>query len=511
MKGLTHRKFFALLLWLSLFGFFVGCYDVADDTSSTSVELELTQEGTLQPAGGVQAHFSESNGIAYTSNGIINVPLEYAITVNFGASVDPSSITSSTVYILRNDTGEVLSSDLACNNGYVTVDPIQQLKIKSDGKGVYSIGFKQDTEYTLVLSLSDIYDVNGNRYGSSSYYYDIATVELDFGIYFIGKNGMMEKATVANNPYYDPSRPTMFYVHGWQTGVCSDDFGLESPFYFASKYISAYDAAADWIDAGYNVAVFYWSQFADEDEVKDAQAKLYKADNDRKDMRYQIRNKQFKYYSTDKNMTELALDCYTEAFSGYYGSSIRVVGHSLGNQLATTLSHAISEAYYNGEISSSLVPDRLVLLDPFWGKGSENCVNGRWVGEVCRAYVDTLISRHDIALEQYKSSALGGAVADENLDMRKKSAFFRIWPDFISIWDQTDQHWYAYNWYVLSINDEIYGNYSARFGAAASNADIKNLMNYGKNTPYFWYSSSGKNSPDPTDDYFKRKRGVNTW
>jgi len=37
----------------------------------------------------------------------------------------------------------------------------------------------------------------------------------------------------------------------------------------------------------------------------------------------------------------------------------------------------------------------------------------------------------------------------------------------------------------------------------STDAEIKSIMNYGKSTWYRWYTSSGKNMYQVSDDYFK--------
>lgn len=448
--------------------------------------------------------------MVFKSNEVDNFPVAGYLTMNFGRDVDASTINTNTYKIVRNDTGEVIDAEYTVDGALATIQPSFKFEFTSDDKKF--LGLTPDTAYTIVIALDQVKDTSGNAFGTGDFTYGVNTADLDYGFYFHGSDGKVEKAVPGRSlKYYDPSKPTIIYIHGWQPGTSKDNFGKENPFFLNAKYAYKKDTAKSWVNAGYNVALYYWPQFADEGEVKDAQAKLYKADNDRKDMRYAVSDGSYREFNEGKNVGDLIIEDFIETFGSYQGSDIKVVGHSLGNQLATILTYKISEAYYDGLVSYNAVPKRLVLLDPFWGKGEEQCVDGRWTGEVCREYVNTLIQRHNIAVEQYKSSAVGGVVADENLDMRRMTAFFRIWPDFLSFWDQENHHKYAYYWYAKSIESVVTGSNGAKFGAAASDADIRNIMNYGKTSSYFWYSKYGKKTSDPVDDYFQRKSGVNTW
>ncbi|MFN6991781.1 MAG: hypothetical protein ACK4MM_03545, partial [Fervidobacterium sp.] len=157
---------------------------------------------------------------------------------------------------------------------------------------------------------------------------------------------------------------------------------------------------------------------------------------------------------------------------------------------------------------------------PFWSKGEKSYLGNRWVGEVARQYVREIISVGKIPVEMYKSSMIGGIlVGDENEDMKGMVAFYRLWPDFISVTDQAEQHYYAAAWYFWSMQQPVNGDYF-KFGAASSNDNIKSMMNWDwtKNTPVpyssrkMWYTEgNGNKTANPNDDYFKFKAGVSTW
>ena len=96
---------------------------------------------------------------------------------------------------------------------------------------------------------------------------------LDYGLYWFGTNDNYEKAEPGyGNAYYDNDAPTVIFIHGWQNGATKklqretfnrhDNGGPDK------------DLAYSWRQAGYNVGILYWNQFADEGEVKDAEAKV---------------------------------------------------------------------------------------------------------------------------------------------------------------------------------------------------------------------------------------------
>ncbi|MGL4368850.1 MAG: hypothetical protein ACRCUT_04155, partial [Spirochaetota bacterium] len=205
-------------------------------------------------------------------------------------------------------------------------------------------GLKQDTAYTVTLVASSIKNTSGSAEGTSNVTFSFTTVDLDYGFFFLGSQGEYQKAVAGTaNAYYDPAKPTVIYFHGWQSGSTDDDFSQDNAFFYYSSKVPSYNAVAKWRTAGWNVCIAYWAQFADESEVKDAQAKLWLGDSDRKDMRYRVReDSAYVQYGKTKSVTDLFYDQYVAFFSGYTGGNIRFLGHSLGNQAATLLAYKIS-------------------------------------------------------------------------------------------------------------------------------------------------------------------------
>ncbi len=453
----------------------------------------------------------------YPTDNATGIPIANYITIVFNEDMNSSTINSNTIKVYRNSNNEVVPGRVVYSGGVATFKPIFKFTFTSSDKA--QSGLKQDETYKVVLDTANIKDVQGETLNAATQW-TFKTADLDYGIYFFNSDGEFEKSVAGRtNSFFDKTKNTVLYVHGWQNGSTASDFGRECAFFSNNSKWPNLNTIGTWKNKGWNVAVLYWSQFADEGEVKDAQAKIYMANNNgRKNMRYKIRNGSYlTFLNNTKTVTQIAYEEYSMAFSGYTGAEVRFAGHSLGNQLATTLAMTVSDKVAAGQLSSSLMPKRLALLDPFWGKFGETCVGGKWVGEVCRAYVKTMLTRNKIALEQFKSSAMGGAVADENLDMRKMASFYRIWPDFIGVTDQTSQHLYAYIWYGLSMGGTVSGGTGVSLGAAATADNIKATSNWNystnsvKSSQYFWYTSSGKSTYVSSDDAFTKKSGVSTW
>ncbi|MCH9682411.1 MAG: hypothetical protein K0V04_13320, partial [Deltaproteobacteria bacterium] len=105
-----------------------------------------------------------------------------------------------------------------------------------------------------------------------------AFTTLDYGIRWFGDDGS------SGDDNFDPGKPTVIYIHGWQAfstrSLRRELLTGPSP--------DASDGEQDWKTAwqGWNVGIFYWNQLADELEVKNAEAKIWAADNGRRGMRF---------------------------------------------------------------------------------------------------------------------------------------------------------------------------------------------------------------------------------
>ncbi|MEM8997933.1 MAG: hypothetical protein AAGF23_24340, partial [Acidobacteriota bacterium] len=64
-------------------------------------------------------------------------------------------------------------------------------------------------------------------------------------------------AESGDSPYYDPSRPTMIYFHGWRPGGGREDFQ-----WTPGDSLPTVDTLAAWKREGWNVGIFHWDQFA---------------------------------------------------------------------------------------------------------------------------------------------------------------------------------------------------------------------------------------------------------
>lgn len=240
--------------------------------------------------------------------------------------------------------------------------------------------------------------------------------ELSYGLYWFGLGGASQKFVPGEmNPYFDPARPTLVFAHGWQPFLSSE---------LPTFDYDGIDTAAGWIDAGWNVGIFVWNQFADETTgvsgawfgdgpppqgVLDAEAKIWTASGPR-GMRWRDWNDLIDGYGDPPAGTPSAGTLFYQTYVAaltdqpYTGGAIRIAGHSLGGQMALRLAHLVDQGIAAGEVPQDLRPTRVALLDPYWSPDPRSYLDGRTTGDVAGQYVAELIPTGTL-FEWYWSSA----------------------------------------------------------------------------------------------------------
>lgn len=191
--------------------------------------------------------------------------------------------------------------------------------------------------------------------------------KLHYGIYWLGKNGDYQKAISGeSNPFYSPSKPTVILSFGWQPGGVSSK-GRPDMRWVYSNDQNNIDVWTQnkWIDDGYNVGVFMWTQFADESYPWDAEAKIWSVNSSSKN-RWKKSDGNYEYTNVpNKRIGELFYDTYTKAMQNQTNFTIRLVGYSFGHQV---VAYGVKKLTERG--LSHLVPKRIAYLDPAWTDGS---------------------------------------------------------------------------------------------------------------------------------------------
>jgi pimeloyl-ACP methyl ester carboxylesterase len=270
----------------------------------------------------------------------------------------------------------------------------------------------------------------------------------NIGLYWVGKQGAMVRADEgSSNPHYDPSRPTLIYVHGWQMT------SIYSGFYESSLRLvlgQNVDLAEPWLRRGWNVGFFLWTEFAD-DYLVSAEQKIWSSSTMSWLDSYGYRHP----FDMGKSTGDILYDAYTKAMQNHApGTEIRILGHSLGTQLATNLAHRLSEGNLAGMVPDALVPKRVILLDPYFTTGAKPYLQGSTNGELITRYARQFISKSHMTLEIYRTSSLPFSQgADRYPELLQLSAFRNIYTDGVfSYADQAGKHNYAIPYYFLSMN-----------------------------------------------------------
>jgi pimeloyl-ACP methyl ester carboxylesterase len=338
---------------------------------------------------------------------------------------------------------------------------------------------------------------------------------LDTGIYWFGLGNRSQKAEVGvSNPFYDPSRPTVIYIHGWKMSSSVNGEPRET-FNYAQNQPTGVnvDLADAWIRSGWNIGIFYWDQLADELEVKHAEAKIWTATGPR-GMRWRKGDGSYTTAGAPrKSAAEVFADAYLSALRDQRNPNIRLAGHSLGSQMVTRGAKLVSDKVSAGEIPDTLRPKRIALLDPFWSRGGKAYLSNRWTGEVSRDYVSELISRGTI-FERYKSSNINDLyLGDRNLPLTARIGDTELIPGYISNIDQAGRHNAAPNLYFHSFafspppecSVDRDGNRSCG-GIAASASTPDSVIRAMMGTGFTWIQTEGIRTENPGDNVFDRNR-----
>lgn len=335
---------------------------------------------------------------------------------------------------------------------------------------------------------------------------------LDYGLYWFGKNQAVAKYTGEANPYYDDSKPTMIYVHGWLydssvKGYWRPNFSFQNN---AEKYTELkgldIDEAAAWIDAGWNVGIYYWNQFADEFSVFDAEAKIWTIKG-LQGMRYRQSDGSYNTtQSPSEPVSQLMAQTIANALTNNTNGYLLLHGHSLGAQLAVATAYNLTIMAEQGAVNASMIPERLVLSDPYWSNFIQFYLCGATTGKRSTEYVRYMINNYNLAVEMTRSSGLCDLGAgDCNKAMTDMVAFQRLRPWYTS--DLGAKHTMADDWWTLTKTyaapEEVDSNLNltgaVTVSAATSDLRIREMM--GAN--YEWDQVAGRYTLTPDDDQFK--------
>lgn len=193
---------------------------------------------------------------------------------------------------------------------------------------------------------------------------------------------------------YNAEKPTAIIIHGETTGAGSEKFTMNldaSEYTFKTsdsntEYVVAdsigykaeglkLDLSNYWLSvADWNVAVFHWERFADEENPDDILAKLFSVPK----MRYSDGNGGYETSRVPKStLTEVFASLYLAEMQGKTsGREIRFIGNGTGANLALSAAHYLSLYAADGQIDKNYLPSRLALCDPYLSTGDMHIAGG---------------------------------------------------------------------------------------------------------------------------------------
>ncbi|TQV72202.1 S8 family serine peptidase [Aliikangiella marina] len=329
--------------------------------------------------------------------------------------------------------------------------------------------------------------------------------QLDYGLYWFGTENQCQKADSNNqNEFYNPKNKTLIFIHGLHSGKDKVQFRETfNPIQLEAGGPNI-NFADFWINKGWNVGILYWNQFANERQVKNAEAKIWTATG-KKRMRWRDVAGNYQDFDTDLNVSELLSNNLVNNLSNFDGSHLRIVGHSLGSQVAISVSKNLLDASLSGRVSPKLIPDRIALLDAFSSNGKKKYLNRRWVGEVMRDYVASLQS-FGVVFESYRTSATTSTifVGDENKELNDMTAFVEMKNDYFGPLDFRKKHLAAPWRYFWSIDYPAPEIEQAELPApSASTSDLRIEQMQSNNMTGSVVQIDGATTKSPFDDRYR--------
>ncbi|MDZ4289135.1 MAG: hypothetical protein U0984_14310, partial [Prosthecobacter sp.] len=361
--------------------------------------------------------------------------------------------------------------------------------------------------------------------------------KLDYGLYWFKdvKNGMRGRGSLQHDEYFDPSKPTVIYVHGWQQDEVGrrrrESWLRQDPLNDAITH----DMCKIWKRQGYNVGMFNWNQFAD-GELLTSQANIYyiatesglPAGHSMIYARLDSNGKSGRHiFATGtggaiegKTVCDLFAAELSRCMQGYVpgpNKEFRMIGHSLGTQVVGRTCDAIR----NNPGWGIPLPTRISLLEIAQINGLDP--TGLNIPELQRGYISGLAGAQ-VAIDCYQSTDLQSLLG-VNLawvgPIHDMSAYCRWRPDYIKplsvgLHVFAKSHNEMVRWYMqsfdyyesqfkaftyLPLSPIPYESVGYSLSATTTNTRGRTLM-----SGNYWYEQTvGKDTSTMLDDVFERK------
>ena len=321
--------------------------------------------------------------------------------------------------------------------------------------------------------------------------------QLDYGVYWFRDQSVSMKAVPGvANPYYSSSAPTVIYVHGWQKD--KTPLLYRETFDRSSESGIAQDLTAPWKRDNWNTGIFYWNQFADEADVKDAEAKIWTTQG-ATGMRWRKADGSYVSGQVNQTAAQLMLASYASAMAGYTGNNVRLVGHSLGSQMVVVTAKLISDAVDRGELPPNLRPTRVTLLDPAFIGDPRTWLNNQTTAAAGLAIVQELKTK-GIVFESLGTSSV--AYAAEIRSIMNQTAYRDLKPWYFGALDLVGKHMAAvwtYWWEYAFAPRPLFGSSLPAASASSPDSAIRTHMQSANKMVH----DQGAWTKTPGDDSYK--------
>jgi hypothetical protein len=303
--------------------------------------------------------------------------------------------------------------------------------------------------------------------------------------------------------FFDPNKPTLIFIHGDQPTMIMKHKRIDFCYAYmlnTGKMLATINTRNGW--KGWNVGMFYWTQFADDVQGKHLsdfvraitypEMKIYSSQN-KGGMRWAYLDSKGKpafCYKGKKNcatlpmntsghpdsVSELAYYAYINAFPKGYNKPIRITGQSLGTQLAIQLAHKVLENHHMPQ------PDEVVLLDPYFTPGFHHINVGDDTESVAdysfNTMRDSLDMDKNLGFAIYRTTKLSEwPTGDENKPLENISAYLRICPAFLKNADKKKQTVYEHiSCGYIYFHSKQFPAPKDYVNASSTPADIRRLM-----------------------------------
>lgn len=256
-----------------------------------------------------------------------------------------------------------------------------------------------------------------------------------YGLYFYGDDhepyntdmtdiDMVRASESLDIKYFDPSKPTIIWFHGWEpTGSVGDRYLMAGA--DTRKVMKTYDCnyAHELKEKGYNVATFQFQGVEDGDaNYAQSLAVIYK---------YAVES----FNGTDYSLSFLFASEIVKVFGESYANDITFAGHSCGGFMSTATNYMLQAFYHSGKTTNkNLIAKRMIVQDPYVNTlsdglaadamlmGTDELIGDRRKGTVVQDMMIKLHKFDNVAIDVY----LGMTMASNEFVDTSKSHFNEV-------------------------------------------------------------------------------------